>query len=103
MITVTVFGKKDCDACKAAIEKVSYFTKKWGWEARTRVQFIDMDTPDGLAEGAYRDVFDIPTVILEKNNEELARWVKQVPASRDFRIYFERYESNEKHRDKGLH
>ena len=101
MIKVKVFGKQDCDACKAAMEKVSYFARKWGWEDKTSIEFIDMETADGLAKGAYRDVYDIPTVILEKNEQELARWVKQVPASRDFRIFFE--QSNDEYRDKRVH
>ncbi len=101
MIRVKIYGKQDCDACKAAMEKISYFTRKWGWQERTSIEFIDMETPDGLAEGAYRDVYDIPTVILERNQQELTRWVKQVPASNDFKVFFE--ESNGEYRDKGFH
>jgi hypothetical protein len=88
MIRVSVFGKKECDACKAAVEKVTYFSRKWGKAEETTIDFIDVETPDGLAEGAYRGVYDIPTVILEDGGEEVARWVKQVPLSKDFRQYF---------------
>ena len=88
MIKVSVFGKKECDACKAALEKISYFSRKWGRSEDTSIDFIDMETPDGLAEGAYRDVYDIPTVILESDMEEVARWVKKVPLSNEFRKYF---------------
>jgi thiol-disulfide isomerase/thioredoxin len=90
MIKVSVFGKKECDACKAAVEKITYFSDKWGMQASTAIDFIDMETVDGLAEGAYRDVYDIPTVILEEEGRELARWVKKVPESREFRGYFMR-------------
>jgi hypothetical protein len=88
MIRVSIFGKKECDACKAAMEKVTYFSRKWGKTEETTIDFIDVETPDGLAEGAYQGVYDIPTVILEDGGEELARWVKQVPLSKDFRQYF---------------
>lgn len=84
---VSVFGKSECDACKAAVEKIEYFTKKWKRDD-VAVEYIDMDTPDGLAEGAYRDVYDIPTVILEREGDEVARWVKTVPVSQEFRKYF---------------
>ncbi len=88
MIRVSVFGKKECDACKAAVKKVTYFSQKWGKADQTAIDFVDVETPDGLAEGAYKGVYDIPTVILEEGGEEVARWVKQVPLSKDFRRYF---------------
>jgi thiol-disulfide isomerase/thioredoxin len=90
MIKVSVFGRKECDACKAAVQKITYFSEKWGQREATSIDFIDMETVDGLAEGAYRDVYDIPTVILEEEGKELVRWVKKVPASREFRDYFMR-------------
>jgi glutaredoxin len=86
-VRVSVFGKKECDACKAAVDKIEYFTKKWKRDD-VAVEYVDMDTPDGLAEGAYRDVYDIPTVILEREGDEVARWVKTVPVSQEFRKYF---------------
>jgi glutaredoxin len=103
MINVTVFGKQGCDACKAAVEKISYFTEKWGKADDTRVNFVDMETPDGLAEGAYRDVYDIPTVILEQGGEEIARWIKRVPLSQDFRPYFRDEVRDDGTGDKGIH
>lgn len=84
---VSVFGRKECDACKAAVEKIEYFTRKWKRDD-VAIEYIDMDTPDGLAEGAYRDVYDIPTVILEREGDEVVRWVKTVPVSQEFRKYF---------------
>jgi glutaredoxin len=86
-VRVSVFGKRECDACKAAVEKIEYFTRKWK-RADVDIEYVDMDTPDGLAEGAYRDVYDIPTVILEREGGEVARWVKTVPLSQEFRKYF---------------
>ena len=85
---VTVFGTKDCDACKAARAKIDYFARKWGTSKETTLEFVDMGTPDGLAEGAYRDVYDIPTVVFEQGGREVARWVKTVPVSEEFKKYF---------------
>ena len=100
---VSVFGKQECDACKAALEKITYFSEKWGKSGSTAIGFIDMDTVDGLAEGAYRDVFDVPTVIFEDGAVELARWVKKVPTSQEFKTYFFRETTDEQATDKGIH
>jgi glutaredoxin len=98
---VSVFGRKDCDACKSALAKMEYFSRKWNKTAGTAIEFVDMETADGLAEGAWRDVYDIPTVILDDESRELARWVKQVPLSRDFKKHF--FEDRDAQpRDKGL-
>jgi hypothetical protein len=102
MIRVSVFGKKECDACKAAMEKIVHFSDRWGKAEDTSIDFIDMETPDGLAEGAYRDVYDIPTVILEDGEDEVARWVKKVPLSREFKPYFVKESTDEDIQDKGI-
>jgi glutaredoxin len=86
-VRVTIFGKKGCDACRAALEKMEYFTRKWKRED-VNIEYVDMETPEGLAEGAFRDVYEIPTVILEKQGDEVARWIKTVPVSQEFRKYF---------------
>jgi thiol-disulfide isomerase/thioredoxin len=102
MIKVSVFGKKECDACKAAMEKIVHFSQRLGKAGDTSIDFVDVETPDGLAEGAYRDVFDIPTVILEDGGDEVARWVKKVPLSREFKPYFVKEPADEDIRDKGI-
>ncbi len=84
---VVIFGKNDCEACKAAKEKITYFARKWNALKTTEIVFIDMETPDGLAEGAFRDVCEIPTVVIEDRGREVARWVKKVPLSQEFRKY----------------
>jgi thiol-disulfide isomerase/thioredoxin len=102
VIKVTVFGRQECEACKAAIEKMTYFSGKWGKSDITSIDFVDMDTVDGLAEGAFRDVYDIPTVIIEEGSREIVRWVKKVPASSEFRDYFLKETLDDGIGDKGL-
>jgi hypothetical protein len=46
-----------------------------------------METVDGLAEGAFHEVADVPTVIIFENKDELVRWVKQPPVSEEFLPY----------------
>jgi len=99
---ISIFGQKDCEACKSARTKMEYFSRKWGKSESTAIEFVDVDTVEGLAEGAWRDVYDIPTVIMEANGRELSRWVKQVPISQDFKRYFLEESSDGRCRDKGL-
>jgi hypothetical protein len=46
-----------------------------------------METVDGLTEGAYHEVQDIPTVIILDDSKELVRWVKKPPVSEEFLPY----------------
>jgi hypothetical protein len=46
-----------------------------------------METLDGLVEGAYNEVSDIPTVIIFNENHELIRWAKKPPISEEFLPY----------------
>jgi hypothetical protein len=43
-----------------------------------------MDSVDGLAEGSFYEVSDIPTVIIIEDDKELIRWTKKPPISEEF-------------------
>ena len=45
------------------------------------VTFFDMDSVEGMAEGAFRDVYKVPTTIIEENGRDLVRWEGEVPDS----------------------
>jgi glutaredoxin len=90
---VRIFGKKDCDACKNAKRKFEFFFEKWGLTEEIPIEFYDMDTIEGLAEGAIYDVSNVPTTILEKDNIEITRWEGKVPVSPDFSEYFKGIEN----------
>jgi len=47
------------------------------------VEHHDLDTVDGLAEGAYWDVMAVPTLIVERGRKVVARWDGQVPREAD--------------------
>ncbi len=85
MKEVYVFGKPTCPVCKDAHNKIQYFKNKIGFNAE--VKYFDMETVDGLTEGAYREVSDIPTVIIIDEKGEIARWVKKPPISEEFLPY----------------
>ncbi|MGB3480559.1 MAG: hypothetical protein WBB67_15560, partial [bacterium] len=52
-----------------------------------QIEYYDMETLDGLTEGAFHEVSDIPTVIIFDDKNELTRWVKQPPISKEFLPY----------------
>lgn len=84
---VKIFGKEGCAKCQTTKNKFNHFISKWNLEDKVEVVFYDMDTVEGMAEGAYIDVVDIPVTILEKNGQQLARWDGEVPKSTEFESY----------------
>jgi len=87
-VKVLYFVRQDCEACKNAREKVEFFIEKWGRSKMDRVSY-DVGTEDGLIEAALRGVSDIPTIVLERDGDELARWTKKAPKSDDLRSSLE--------------
>jgi len=85
MKKVYIFGKPTCPVCKDARKKIEYFKKKENFAAQ--IEYYDMETLDGLTEGAFHEVSDIPTVIIFDDKNELTRWVKQPPISKEFLPY----------------
>jgi len=85
MKKVFIFGKPTCPVCKDARKKIAYFKKKKQFKAE--IKYFDMETVDGLAEGAFYEISDIPTVIILEEKNELVRWVKQPPISEEFLPY----------------
>ncbi len=76
---IEVFGKKDCAKCETTKHKVAHFITKLGVTERVAFTFHDMDTVDGLTEGAFRDVFDVPTTIIQHDGHDLVRWCGDIP------------------------
>jgi thiol-disulfide isomerase/thioredoxin len=85
MKKVYIFGKPSCPVCKDARKKIKYFKKKKNFNAE--ITYYDMETVDGLTEGAFNEVYDIPTIIIFNDRQELVRWVKQPPISEEFLPY----------------
>ena len=70
---IKIFGKSDCAKCETTKNKVRHFIGKWDAQEKVDIMFHDMETIDGMAEGAYHDVLEIPTTIIEKDEEVLDR------------------------------
>lgn len=84
---IKIFGKKSCAICETTKNKFSHFLKKNNYEEGVALEFHDMDTVDGMAEGAYYDVLKIPTTVIEKKNRIIARWEGRVPKTEEFKEY----------------
>jgi len=85
MKAVYIFGKPGCSVCKDALAKVSYFKDKGEFNAE--IKYFDMESVDGLAEGSFFEVSDIPTIVIMENDQELIRWIKKPPISEEFLPY----------------
>jgi len=48
-----------------------------------KTSFHNMDTVEGLAEGVFYNVDNIPTTLVGKNGKEIKRWEQEVPSSGD--------------------
>ncbi len=82
MTKIYVFGKPSCSVCKDTRNKIQYFKEKKKFSAE--IFYCDLETVDGLVEGAYNEISDIPTVIILNDGHEIARWVKKPPISEEF-------------------
>jgi hypothetical protein len=75
--TFKFFGRKTCDVCHKARGKIEYFINRWSVAAP--LVYIDVDQPEGMAEGAWYDVADIPTIVLEEGDNIVGRWKEKPP------------------------
>ena len=79
------YVKEDCEACKNAKEKVSFFLDKWGAADSVATEAINLDSEDGLVEAAMNGVADVPTIILHDDGGEVARWGRKAPPSEELK------------------
>ena len=84
---VKIFGKQGCAKCTTTKNKIEHFVIKWELEDKLNISFLDLDTVDGLTEGALHDVLKVPTTILEKEGDVLARWDGEIPNSNEFKTF----------------
>jgi len=88
---VIVFGKLKCGKCKGAQSRVSFLVNKLGLTGAVPVRFVDLETIDGRAEGAFHDVYDaVPVTIIQNEGRSLGRWEGKPPKTEEMMPYFER-------------
>ena len=72
---VKIFTQPKCPRCPAAKE-MGMILKGKG----VRVEFYDIQTPDGLAEAAFYSVQSTPAILVEDEGERVvAHWVGDLP------------------------
>ncbi len=86
---INIFGKDGCQACKQMLDKMKHYVEKWGWQDKVALDYIDMSTVDGMAEGAFNDVLRVPTVIVEHDGRQIARYDGGVADSRELKARLE--------------
>ena len=84
-----IFGKAGCGKCITTKNKLKHFITKWNYNDIVTLDFLDMDTVEGMAEGAYYDVLKIPTTVIEKDDMTIGRWEGEVPNSEEVKKHFE--------------
>ncbi|MEO0091044.1 MAG: thioredoxin domain-containing protein [candidate division WOR-3 bacterium] len=72
-----LFGNQNCEACKKILEKLKYYKENFNKDIE--IIYFDTETPDGMAEACFYDVWDIPQVILMKDGKIIKRWQKTAP------------------------
>ena len=75
---IKIFGKEGCAKCQTTKNKFRHFVTKLEVQDKVEIDYHDMESIDGRAEGAYNDVLQIPTTIIERNGEIVARWEGEV-------------------------
>ncbi len=79
---IHIYGKQGCGLCESAMKKTEVLLEKWGEDGRFPVKMVDMETPEGAAEGDYFDVFDVPAVFVMEDHWTVAqRWDGHAPPS----------------------
>lgn len=86
MKLIKIFWRKDCPRCPAS--------KQLGEDLELEginVSYYNMDTIDGLAEGAFCEVLSLPTILLVDNetDEELESWRGFVPSLKEVKTAHE--------------
>lgn len=86
---VKVFGKPGCEYCKTTMKKFETFFGRWNIDqSKVSLTFFDMETVDGMAEGAFYSVQNIPATVIERQSDILKRWDGVVPLSEEFKDLF---------------
>ena len=88
---VIVFGKLKCGKCKGTQSRLTFLVNKMGLADEVPIRFVDVETVDGRAEGAFNDVYDaVPVTIIQSSGKSLGRWEGVMPRTEELRPYFEK-------------
>ena len=83
MFQINIFGREGCAKCESTRRKMEHFIAKWQLADKTSVTFYDINTVDGMAEGAFNNVSGIPTTIVMASGRMMGRWDEAIPPSEE--------------------
>lgn len=87
---VIIFGKIKCGKCKGTQSRVSVLIEKMGLSEKVLMRFVDVETIDGRAEGAFYDVYDaVPVTIIRNDGRDVRRWEGVMPRTDELKPHFE--------------
>ena len=86
---IDVFGKQDCGKCETAKSRLKDLLLEKTLTDKIPLRYFDMETVDGMAEGAFNDVLNIPTIIIRNENKKIARWDGNVPETSEMESYLQ--------------
>lgn len=87
---VIVFGKITCGRCKGTQSRVSVLIEKMGLSEKVLMRFVDVESIDGRAEGAFHDVYDaVPVTIIRNDGRDVGRWEGVMPRTEELKPHFE--------------
>lgn len=74
-MSIKLFWKENCPYCPQAKEVCEKLQKQGMY-----VEYLDIDTIDGMAEANFYGIMSTPTVIIvDKEGNEIASWHGQIP------------------------
>jgi len=83
-----VFGKPNCALCQSTKDKLTHLLAKGGATDAVGLTFVDMNSIEGRAEGAFYDVRAVPTTLLwSDDGEPLVRWEGCIPPSAEVKTF----------------
>jgi len=86
-VVVSLFGKNGCARCLSTRRKITHLLDRLGLQGSVVLQYHDMETVEGLAEGMFNDVDSVPTTILRQGERDIARWDGRIPKSGELKLY----------------
>lgn len=85
---IDVYGKDDCVKCETAKETLATFLSDKKLTGKIPYRYFDMESVDGMAEGAFNDVLKIPTIIIKDSENNIVRWDGDVPEQDELKRLF---------------
>jgi len=77
--SVLIFGRQGCGKCETTQHKVGHYVKEWGLAHEVDVICHDLSTVGGLEAGRPYDILSIPTTIVLRDGENIARHEGDAP------------------------